>query len=148
MSVVGIFKKKGLMCLLLIASTTGTVLSFNIQAEGNGVIVLDRTVHPTLIGRSGGRDPNPATINANPSTRVTGELSDADIAGVTTGTALRNGNGQGPDAIQGLNVITNPNGLPGMSVGHGGGSGGAISGTINRAMSTGLGSLGRMAGGQ
>jgi hypothetical protein len=148
MTAVGILNKRGLICLLLIASAAGTVLSFNVQAEGNGVIVLDRTVHPTFIGRSGGRDPNPATINANPSARVTGELSDADIAGVSTGTALRNGNGQGPGAIQGLNVITNPNGLPGMSVGHGGGSGSAISGTINRAMSTGLGSLGRMAGGQ
>nr|WP_085717522.1 hypothetical protein [Pseudomonas sp. B28(2017)] len=144
----GIFKKNGLRCLLLIASAAGTVLSFNVQAEGNGVIVLDRTVHSTPIGRSGGRDPQPATINANPSARVNGELSDADIAGVTTGTALRNGNGQGPGAIQGLSIITNPNGIPGMSVGHGGGSGGAISGTINRAMSTGLGSLGKMAGGQ
>ncbi len=144
----GIFNKKGLACLLLIASAGGTILSFNAQAEGNGVIVLDRSVHPTPIGRSGGRDPNPNTINANPSARVTGELSDADIAGVTTGTALRNSNGQSLTGMQGLNVITNPNGLPGMSVGHGGGSGGAISGTINRAMSTGLGSLGRIAGGQ
>jgi hypothetical protein len=145
---VGIFNKKGLACLLLIASAGGTILSFNAQAEGNGVIVLDRSVHPTPIGRSGGRDPNPNTINANPSARVTGELSDADIAGVTTGTALRNSNGQSLSGMQGFNVITNPNGLPGMSVGHGGGSGGAISGTINRAMSSGLGSLGRMAGGQ
>ena len=143
-----IFKKKGLMCLLLIVSAAGTVLSLNVRAEGNGVIVLDRTVHPTLIGRGGGRDPNPATISANPSARVTGELSDADIAGVTTGTALRHNNGQSLGGLQGLNAVTNPNGMPGMSVGHGGGSGGAISGTINRAMSTGLSPLGRMAGGQ
>ncbi|MVW84495.1 hypothetical protein [Pseudomonas sp. PB101] len=144
----GILNKKGLTCLLLIASAGGTILSFNAQAEGNGVIVLDRSVHPTPIGRSGGRDPNPATINANPSARVTGELSDADIAGVTTGTTPHGSFGQTPGGMQGMNVITNPNGLPGMSGGHGGGSGGAISGTINRAMSTGLGSLGRMAGGQ
>ncbi|POF43639.1 hypothetical protein B0D71_02140 [Pseudomonas laurylsulfativorans] len=144
----GIFNKKGLTCLLLIASAGGTILSSNAQAEGNGVIVLDRSVHPTPIGRSGGRDTNPNTINANPSARVTGELSDADIAGVTTGTAFRNSNGQSLSGIQGINVISNPNGLPGMSVGHGGGSGGAISGTINRAMSSGLGSLGRIAGGQ
>lgn len=144
----GILNKKGLTCLLLIASAGGTVFSFNLQAEGNGVIVLDRTIHATPIGRSGGRDPNPDTLNANPSARVTGELSDADIAGVTTGTALRHSNGQSPGGLQGLNVVTNPNGLPGMSVGQGGGSGGAISGTINRAMSSGLGSLGKMAGGQ
>jgi hypothetical protein len=50
--------------------------------------------------------------------------------------------------MQGLNVVTNPNGMPGMNAGHGGGSGGAISGTINRAMSSGLAPLGRLAGGQ
>jgi len=145
---VGILDKKALTCLLLIASAAGAVFSFDVQAEGNGVIVLDRTIHPTPIGRSGGRDPNPNTLNANPTARVTGELSDADIAGVTTGTALRHSNGQSLGGLQGLNVVTNPNGMPGMSVGHGGGSGSAISGTINRAMSSGLGSLGRMAGGQ
>jgi len=144
---VRMFNKKGLTCLLLIAGAGSILLSFNVQAEGNGVIVLDRTLHSTSIGRSGGRDPNPATINANPSARVIGELSDADIAGVTTGTTLRN-NGQNLGGMQGFNVVTNPNGLPGMSVGHGGGSGSAISGTINRAMNSGLGSLGKMAGGQ
>jgi hypothetical protein len=137
-----------LTCLLLIASAAGTVFSFDAQAEGIGVIVLDRTMHATPIGRSGGRDPNPNTLNANPSARVTGELSDTDIAGVTTGTALRHSNGQSLGGLQGLNAVTNPNGMPGMSVGHGGGSGSAISGTINRAMSSGLGSLGKMAGGQ
>jgi hypothetical protein len=145
---VGKFNKRVLTCLLLIASAAGAVLCFDVQAEGNGVIVLDRTIHSTPIGRSGGRDPSPNTVSANPSARVTGELSDADIAGVTTGTALRHGNGQSLGGLQGLNVVTNPNGLPGMSVGHGGGSGSAISGTINRAMNSGLGSLDRMAGGQ
>ncbi len=144
----GILGKKGFTWFLLIASAAGALLSFNVHAEGNGVIVLDRTLHPTPIGRSGGRDPNPDTLNANPSARVTGELSDTDIAGVTTGTALRHSNGQSLGGMQGFNVVTNPNGMPGMSVGHGGGSGTAISGTINRAMSSGLGSLGRMAGGQ
>ena len=47
-----------------------------------------------------------------------------------------------------MNAVTNPNGLPGMSAGHGGGSGGAISGTINRAMTSGLAPWTRMAGGQ
>ncbi|WP_460056333.1 hypothetical protein [Pseudomonas sp. S2_D06] len=143
-----IFDKRVLACLLLIASAAGTLFSFDVLAEGNGVIVLDRTIHPTPIGRSGGRDPNPNTLNANPSARVTGELSDADIAGVSTGTALRHSNGQSLGGLQGINAVTNPNGMPGMSVGHGGGSGSAISGTVNRAMSSGLGSLGRMAGGQ
>ncbi|WP_085727133.1 hypothetical protein [Pseudomonas sp. R37(2017)] len=144
----GIFNTRGLTCLLLFASAGGTILGFDVQAEGNGVIVLDRSVHPTFIGHNADKDPNPNTINANPSARVTGELSDADIAGVTTGTALHQGNGQNLRGMQGLNVITSPNGLPGMAADHGTGSGSAISGTINRAMSTGLGSLGRIAGGQ
>ncbi|WP_433771194.1 hypothetical protein [Pseudomonas putida] len=143
----GIFNK-GLTCLLLIGSATTSVLSLNVQAEGNGVIVLQRDVQPIPIGRTGGKDPYPTTVNANPSARVTGELSDADIAGVTSGTSLRGVNGQSLNGMQGLNVVTNPNGMPGMSAGHGGGSGGAISGTINRAMSTGLSPLTRMAGGQ
>ena len=143
----GIFNK-GLTCLLLIGSAATSVLSLNVQAEGNGVIVLQRDVQPVPIGRTGGKDPYPTTVNANPSARVTGELSDADIAGVTSGTALRGSNGQALNGMQSLNVVTNPNGMPGMGAGHGGGSGGAISGTINRAMSTGLSPLTRMAGGQ
>ncbi|MGE8189726.1 hypothetical protein [Pseudomonas sp. NPDC086278] len=139
---------KGFTCLLLIGCAASSVLSFTVQAEGNGVIVLNRDVQPIPIGRSGGKDPYPTTVNANPSARITGELSDADIAGVTSGTALRSSNGQAIGGMQGLNVVTNPNGLPGMSAGHGGGSGGAISGTINRAMSSGLAPLTRMAGGQ
>ncbi|MGE8149992.1 hypothetical protein ACQKP5_01935 [Pseudomonas vancouverensis] len=144
----GIFNKKGLTCLLLLASAAGTVFSLQAQAEGNGVIVLQRDVQPRPIGRSSGPDPYPTTVNANPSARVTGELSDADIAGVTSGTALRTSNGQPLGGLQGLNVVTNPNGLPGMSSGHGGGSGSSISGTINRAMGAGLAPLTRMAGGQ
>lgn len=139
---------KGLTCLLLIGSATTSVLSLNVQAEGNGVIVLQRDVQPVPIGRTGGKDPYPTTVNVNPSARVTGELSDADIAGVTSGASLHGANGQALNGMQGLNVVTNPNGMPGMGAGHGGGSGGAISGTINRAMSTGLSPLTRMAGGQ
>jgi hypothetical protein len=47
-----------------------------------------------------------------------------------------------------MNTLTNPNGLPGMGGGHGGGAGGSISNTVNRAMSSGLAPLTRMAGGQ
>lgn len=139
---------KGMSCLLLIGCAATSVLSLDVKADGNGVITLTRDVQPIPIGRNGGKDPYPTTVNANPSARVNGELSDADIAGVTSGTALRNSNGQSLGGLQGLNVVTNPNGMPGMSAGHGGGSGNAISGTINQAMSTGLSPLTRMAGGQ
>lgn len=143
---------KGLTCLLLIGSAASTFISFNVQAEGNGVIVLNRDVQPIPIGRSGGKDPYPTTVNANPSSRInqamtSTELNDGDFASVASGSSIR-GN-IGVDAtLPGMNVLTNPNGLPGMSAGHGGGGGGTISNTINRSLSTGLAPLTRMAGGQ
>ena len=36
--------KKSMTCLLLIGSAASAFISFNVQAEGNGVIVLDRDV--------------------------------------------------------------------------------------------------------
>lgn len=146
--------QRGLTCLLLIGSAASTFISFNVQAEGNGVIVLNRDVQPIPIGRNGGKDPYPTTVNANPSARINStmnstELSDGDFAGVASGSAFRTVNNvQAGSNLPGLNTVTNPNGMPGMSAGHGGGSGGAISGTINRAMSSGLAPLTRMAGGQ
>jgi hypothetical protein len=144
---VGTFNK-GLTCLLLIGSAASSaLLSVNVHAEGDGIIVLQRQVQGAHFGRSAGKDPNPTTVNANPSERINGELSDGEFAGVASGASFR-GNGQNLNGIQGLNTVTNQNGLPGMGAGHQGGSGGAISGTINRAMSSGLAPLGRLAGGQ
>ena len=139
---------KGLTCLLLIGCAASSVLSFTVQAEGNGTIVLTRDVQPVHFGRNGGKDPYPTTVNANPASRISGELTDGDFAGVASGAAFRGNATQNMGGMQGLNVVTNPTGMPGMSAGHGGGSGGAISGTINRAMSSGLAPLGRLAGGQ
>ncbi|MHC8286632.1 hypothetical protein ACYZUD_07325 [Pseudomonas sp. XS1P51] len=143
---------KGLTCLLLIGCAASSVLSFTAQADGNGTIILTRDVQPVHFGRNGGTDPNPTTVNANPSARINqnianNELSDGDFASVASGSSIRNTiapNG----GIHGLNVVTNPNGMPGMGAGHGGSGGGAISGTINRAMSSGLAPLGRLAGGK
>jgi hypothetical protein len=146
--------KKSMTCLLLIGSAACTLISLNVQAEGNGVIVLNRDVQPIPIGRNGGKDPYPTTVNANPAARINAamnstELSDGDFADVASGSAFRTINtAQAGANLPGLNTVTNPNGMPGMSAGHGGGSGGAISGTINRAMSSGLAPLTRMAGGQ
>lgn len=141
----GIFKK-GIS--LLIGCAAGAVLSLPAQAQGNGVIVLDRDVQPHHFGRDGGKDPYPTTVNANPSERVNNELSDGDFASVASGTAFRGNANPTMGGMQGLNVVTNPNGMPGMSAGHQGGSGGAISSTVNRAMSSGLAPLSRLAGGQ
>lgn len=146
---------KGISYLLLIGCAAGSVLSLNAQADGNGVITLKRDVQPIPIGRNGGKDPYPTTVNANPSQRINTtmtntELSDGEFASVASGSTISgnvNPNTNG-GSMPGLNVVTNPNGMPGMSAGHGGGSGAAISGTINRAMSSGLAPLTRMAGGQ
>ncbi|MEN5311709.1 hypothetical protein [Pseudomonas koreensis] len=144
---------KGLTCLLLIGSAASTFISFNVQAEGNGVIVLNRDVQPIAIGRSGGKDPYPTTVNANPSGRIdqamtSTELNDGDFASVASGSSIRSNMITPNSNMPGMNVLTNPNGLPGMSAGHGGGGGGTISNTINRSLSTGLAPLTRMAGGQ
>ncbi|WP_242208072.1 MULTISPECIES: hypothetical protein [unclassified Pseudomonas] len=146
--------QKGLTCLLLIGSAASVLISFNVQAEGNGVIVLNRDVQPIPIGRSApGKDPYPTTVNANPSARInqamnSTELSDGDFAAIASGSSIRNTMSTTTGSLPGTNVLTNPNGLPGMSGGHGGGAGSSISNTVNRAMSTGLAPLTRMAGGQ
>ncbi|WP_434711005.1 hypothetical protein J3P75_13105 [Pseudomonas sp. R1-1] len=145
--------KTGLTCLVLIGSAASAVISFSVQAQGNGVIVLQRDVQPIPIGRNGGKDPYPTTVNANPSARInqtvgSTELSDGDFASVASGSSIR-GNITTPNSnLPGMNTLTNQNGLPGMRVGSGGGAGGSISNTVNRAMSTGLAPLTRMAGGQ
>ncbi|WP_064118192.1 hypothetical protein [Pseudomonas fluorescens] len=144
---------KAFTCLLLIGSAASTLVSFNVQAEGNGVIVLNRDVQPIPIGRSGGKDPYPTTVNANPSGRInqamnSTELNDGDFASVASGSSIRGGMSTATGSLPGTNVLTNPNGLPGMSAGHGGGGGSSISNTVNRAMGAGLAPLTRMAGGQ
>lgn len=144
---------KGLTCLLLIGSAASALISVSAQAEGNGVIVLNRDVQPVAIGRNGGKDPYPTTVNANPSARInqtlsSTELTDGDFASVASGSSIR-GNMTTPSSnLTGMNTLTNQNGLPGMRTGSGGGSGASISNTVNRAMSTGLAPLTRMAGGQ
>lgn len=144
---------KSLTCFLLIGSAASALISVDAQAEGNGVIVLNRDVQPIPIGRNGGKDPYPTTVNANPSARInqtlsSTELSDGDFASVASGSSIR-GNMSTPSSnLPGMNTLTNQNGLPGMRTGSGGGSGASISNTVNRAMSTGLAPLTRMAGGQ
>ncbi|WP_347905949.1 hypothetical protein [Pseudomonas purpurea] len=142
---------QGLTRLLLLGCAFSSVISLPVFADGNGVIVLQRDVQPTPIGRSRDKDPYPNTVSANPSARVvqtTGtELNDRDFAGVSSGssiinrTVVPNGNGNA-----GLNSLTNANGMPGMGAGHGGGGGSEISGTINRSISAGLSPLTNMGG--
>ena len=141
---------KGFTRLLMFGCALSSVLSLPVQAEGNGVIVLERDVQPRAIGRQPlAKDPYPTTVNANPSARIvqtTGtELSDGDFAGVNSGyRAIHQNVVPNPNSGAGINVLTNPNGLPGMSAGHGGGSGNAISGTITRSINIGLSPLTNM----
>lgn len=136
--------------LLLIGCTVSAVYSLPVLAAGNGEIVLERQVHPTPIGRPLNRDPNPTTVNANPSGFVAGtlnsEMSDSEFAGVNSGSLVRGAVMPNNTSVTGLNVVTNPNGLPGMSAGHGGGSGASISGSINRSISSGMAPLSNIGG--
>ncbi|WP_047286694.1 hypothetical protein [Pseudomonas protegens] len=136
--------------LLLIGCAVSAVCSLPVMAAGNGEIVLERQVHPTPIGRALNRDPNPTTVNANPSALVTGtldnEMSDSDFAGVNSGSLVRGAVMPNGTGVAGLNVVTNPDGLPGMTTGHGGGSGASISNSINRSISSGMAPLNNIGG--
>nr|WP_218178937.1 hypothetical protein [Pseudomonas gingeri] len=136
---------------MLIGCALGSLLSLTAQADGNGVIVLNRTVQPQSYGRPALQpDPNPTTVNANPSGRINSltnnmELSDGDIAGISTGSTVTRVITVHTNNMTGLN---NPNGLPGMAAGHGGGSGASIANTVNRGLSAGMGALNAIGKGQ
>ncbi|KRP66639.1 hypothetical protein [Pseudomonas orientalis] len=120
----------------------------------DGVIVTGRTVQGHMYGRISRPDPYPNTANANPSKEVisaiSGELSDVDIGGISSGSSLArsvqpNGNLSGLGATQtGMSTLGS-----GTSAGHGSGSamGGQISDSIQRGMAP-LNNLGSMLGGK
>ncbi|MGY2234644.1 hypothetical protein ACW9ID_06495 [Pseudomonas gingeri] len=136
---------------LLIGCALGSLLSLTVQADGNGVIVLNRDVQPQAYGRPALKpDPNPTTVNANPSGRINSltsnmELSDGDIAGISTGANVSRVITVHTTNMPGL---SNPNGMPGMAAGHGGGSGASIANTVNRGLSAGMGALNAIGKGQ
>ncbi|WP_095108209.1 hypothetical protein [Pseudomonas sp. Irchel 3E20] len=134
---------KRLNRLLLTGCVLSAMYCLPVVAAGDGTIVLTRPVDPIAAGRKPlAPNPNPTTVNANPSQQVlraTGELSDGDFAGVSSGQRIQQTvNNTAPTHMPGLNVVTNPNGLPGMGASAGSGAGARISGTINRAMETGM----------
>ena len=135
---------------LLISCAISSMLSLTVEAGGNGVIVLNRTLQPESWGRAPLQpDPNPTTVNANPSSLITStmgrELSDGDIAGISTGGGISHLIDANTVSMPGLN---NPNGLPGMTAGHGGGNGASIANTVNRGLSAGMSALGAIGKGQ
>ena len=110
-----------------------------VQAAENGRIVVTRTVQPYAVGNPPMHpDPDPRIVNANPSAQVlgvTGELSDGDFAGISTGASISRVIMPHTNSLPGLN---SSNGLPGMSNGHGGGSGGTLSNTIGNSIEQGM----------
>ena len=126
---------------LLMACSLGALMSLCtvVQAAGNGEIVLTRTVQPHAVGNPPMHpDPDPLTANASPLVQVMGatrELSDGDFASVSSGAAITRSIMPTGNTLPGLNTS---NGLPGMSNGHGGGSGSSISGTIGNSISQGM----------
>lgn len=143
---------QGLTRLLLIGCAVSAAYCLPVQAAGDGVIVLQRTVQAQPIGRKALQpDPNPTTVNTNPAARIThiisgNEMSDGEFAGISSGALIRTTVMPGGSGMAGMNVVTNPNGLPGMSASHGGGSGNSISGSINRSISTGMTPLNNLGG--
>ena len=106
-----------------------------------------------MYGRTAGSDPNPTTANANPSNQVVhatnSELSDNDIAGISSGASINRTILPGGTLV-GLSNNGAGAGLgAGSSASHAGGAG--IAGTVNNAISRGLApldNLGSMAGGR
>ncbi|ROL77038.1 hypothetical protein BLX41_12815 [Pseudomonas protegens] len=137
--------------LLLVGCAVSAVYSLPVLAAGNGEIIIQRTVQAQPLGRAPlQKDPNPVSVNTNPSALVnqmTGnEMTDGDFAGIRTGSLIRGTVLSGNNGVPGMNVLTNGNGLPGMAVGHGGGAGASISGSINRSINTGMAPLKNIGG--
>lgn len=111
----------------------------------DGIIVITRDVQPRVATRPAlVPDPNPRTVNANPSSTViratnSYELNDADFARVTSGSSLQRQMLPGGQ-LPGLNTPSQAtsHGLPGMRAGQGGGAGSNVSNQINRSLQQGL----------
>ena len=111
----------------------------------DGIIVITRDVQPRVATRPAlVPDPNPRTVNANPSSTViratnSYELNDADFARITSGSSLQRQMLPGGQ-LSGLSNSSqaSSHGLPGMRAGHGGGAGSNVSNQINRSLQQGL----------
>lgn len=145
---------QGSMTALLVSCVLSAGISIPSFA-GDGVIVTGRNVQGHMVGRPAfGPDPYPTTANANPSKEIinalSGELSDADIGGISSGASLArsiqpNASLSGLGATQhGMSTLGT-----GATAGHGAGSsmGGQISDSIQRGMAP-LNNLGSMMGGK
>lgn len=139
----------GSLSLLLISCALSASVSLPVLAAGDGVIVVEREVQPYAIGRSRGQDPYPTTVNANPSDQVNRamnhELSDNDIAGISSGSSITRSIMPNGD-ITGLNTIGSASNLGAAGAAGHGSSGSGIAGTVNSAISSGLAPLNNISG--
>ncbi|MBF6029499.1 hypothetical protein ICY20_17260 [Pseudomonas sp. P115] len=144
---------QGSLSLLLISCVLSTSVSLPVLAAGDGVIVLDRAVRGHMYGRTAGSDPSPTTVNANPSAQIyhalNTELSDNDIAGISSGVSITR------SVLPSGNFIGLDNNGGGIGLGTGGAAShngsSSLSGTISGAVSSGLEplkSIGSMVGGR
>ncbi|MEN5033058.1 hypothetical protein [Pseudomonas sp. TWI929] len=138
---------KGLYHLLLAGCVLAS-LSLTAQAD-KGIIIITRDVQtrnatvPPLIP-----DPNPTTVNANPSAHVlkqTNELSDGDFATISSGAGISNMITQQTNNLGGN--LGNQSQLPNLSGGRGTGSGNGISNMVNSSVQRGLAPLQILTGG-
>lgn len=128
--------------LLLIGCALSLTVSLAVQAE-NGIIIIKRdvqtrnAVQPPLVP-----DPNPTTVNANPSKYVleqTNELSDGDFANVASGAGISRLVSQNNTNLGGN--ITNQTQLSNLPAGRSGNGGSGIANMVNSNIQQGLGAL-------
>ncbi|MNI44674.1 hypothetical protein D3C73_990600 [compost metagenome] len=128
--------------LLLVGCALSSMACLPVQAD-NGIIIIKRDVQvrnatiPPLVP-----DPNPTTVNANPSKQVlaqTNELSDGDFAGVASGAGISRLVTQNTNNLGGN--ISTQNQLSNLPAGRSGNSGSGIANMVNSNVQQGLGAL-------
>lgn len=134
---------QGSMNVLLASCVLSASISLPALA-GDGVIVTGRDVQGHMYGRSSfGPDPYPQTANANPSREInsalSGELSDRDFGGVSSGLGITRTALQPNSNLTGLSATQNGMSTLGAGAaasrsGGSGSMGGQISDSIQRGM--------------
>lgn len=133
---------KRIFRLLLIGCALGSTVCLPVQAD-NGIIIITRDVQtrnatvPPLVP-----DPNPTTVNANPSQQVlkqTSELSDGDFAGVASGAGISRLVTQNTNNLGG-NISTQSQ-LSNLPAGRSGNSGSGIANMVNSSIQQGMGAM-------
>jgi hypothetical protein len=127
---------------LLVGCALGFSVCLPVQAD-NGIITIKRDVQtrnatiPPVIP-----DPNPTTVNANPSKQIlsqTSELSDGDFAGVASGAGINRLITQNTNNLGG--TISHQTQLSNLPAGRSGNAGNGISNMVNSNIQQGLGAL-------